>query len=82
VLVPILGNAAVESRVLTGAAARGLLKAVQGSTQVKGRRSPDLYLVRWTAWAVMAAFIGFILLLLWGLATHPASQSPLDSDPF
>ena len=42
--------------------------------------SRDLLLVRWAAWAVIAAFIGLVILVIWGLATHEPSQFPLDGD--
>ena len=42
--------------------------------------SRDLLLVRWAAWAVIAAFIGAVVLVIWGLATHEPSQFPLNAD--
>ena len=50
--------------------------------QALRQRTPsrDLLLVRWAAWAVIAAFIGAVILVIWGLATHEPSQFPLNAD--
>ncbi len=44
------------------------------------RPSRDLILVRWAAWAVIAAFIGFVIIVIWGLAMGKPSQFPYDRD--
>ena len=42
--------------------------------------SRDLILVRWAAWAVIAAFIGFVILVIWGLVMGKPAQFPYVSD--
>lgn len=57
-----------------------LSRLVQFQALRQRKPSRDLLLVRWAAWAVIAVFIGLVILVLWGLATHEPSQLPFDSD--
>jgi hypothetical protein len=40
----------------------------------------ELFLVKWTAWLVIAVFILLVIWVIWALATHEPSRFPVDSD--
>lgn len=79
-LVSVLGGAPVRAQVLTGSKAQELAHLVQLGAERRRRPTPDLFLVRWTAWAVLAVLIALVIFVLWGLATHEPTQFPVDSD--
>ena len=45
----------------------------------RGRATRELFLVKFAFWAVVVGLVLLVVLVLWGLATHGPSQSPLDS---
>ena len=80
VLSSVLGDAAIGAQVLSGSKAHDLARLVQFAGIHRRTPPRDLFLVRWTAWAVLAALITLAVFVLWGLATHEPSQFPFDSD--
>jgi hypothetical protein len=45
----------------------------------RGMPTRELFLVKLSFWAVVVAIVLLVAFVLWGLATHGPSQTPLDS---
>ena len=79
-LVSVLGNAAICAQVLIGSKAQELAHLAQSAAKHERRPSRDLFLVKWTARAILAVLIILVIFVLWRLVTHVPSQFPLDTD--
>ncbi len=53
--------------------------AAQSGVFRRGKPTRELFLVKFSFWAVVVGFVLLIAFVLWGLATHGPSQNPWDS---